>query len=256
MTALEPVGPKGPAILAVDPWIPGNPSRGKMHQLLTAEERTQLAVIASVVRFKKGEEIYRSGAKADAIFNIISGVVKSCTGGASDADSAIVAFLFANDLFGLSEEGFYTNSAKAVTPVTAYRVPVTALRARLSKNAGLEYHVICKLCHELRQAQRHAFLLSQRRAETKIAMFLQMLEHLQAAKGEPTGAIHLPMDRSDMADYLGMSLPAVSRTFGRLTARGIIRNGDRRHVTIVDREGFESIVAGDTPRRSGRRRRS
>jgi len=32
------------------------------------------------VRFKKGEEIYHAGDRAEAIFNIISGVVKSYLG--------------------------------------------------------------------------------------------------------------------------------------------------------------------------------
>jgi hypothetical protein len=36
----------------------GNPSPGKMHQLLSDEERARLAVIASVVRFRKGAGIY------------------------------------------------------------------------------------------------------------------------------------------------------------------------------------------------------
>jgi hypothetical protein len=60
-----------------------------------------LATIVSVVRFKKGAEIYRSGNPAKAIFNIISGIVKSCSG---DDPSHIVAFLFPGDVFGLSRE--------------------------------------------------------------------------------------------------------------------------------------------------------
>jgi hypothetical protein len=35
-------------------------------------------------------------------------------------------------------------------------------------------------------------------------MFLQVLEQLQAAKGEETSEIHIPMDRSDIADYVGI----------------------------------------------------
>lgn len=238
--ATEPSGRRGPAILALDPWVPGSPAQGKMHQLLTDEERAQLATIASVVRFKKGEEIYRGGDPAKAVFNIISGVVKSCAGGDEDR---IFAFLFPGDLFGLSSEGSYVNSAKAITPVTAYQLPLPALRARLAKNAALEYQVICKLCHELRQAQRHAFLLGERHAVSKIATFLQMLEQLENSKGEAAAEIYIPMDRSDIADYVGMSLPAVSRTFAALAKRGIIANRDRRHVRIADRGAFESIIA-------------
>ncbi len=64
----------GPAIRGADPWAA---SAGKMRQLLSEEERARLAVLASIVRFKKGEEIYREGQRADAVFNIITGVVKA-----------------------------------------------------------------------------------------------------------------------------------------------------------------------------------
>ena len=62
----------GPAIRALDPW---QASDGRMRQLLVEEERVRLAAVATVVRFKKGEVIYREGDVADAVFNIISGVV-------------------------------------------------------------------------------------------------------------------------------------------------------------------------------------
>jgi CRP/FNR family transcriptional regulator len=212
-----------------------------MHQLLSDDERARLALMASIVRFKKGEVIYRENDRADAVFNIIRGVV-SAYKEAPDGREHIVAFLLADDLFGLSAEQRYANSAKALTSVTAYRLPVSVLRSRLPKDAELEFHVICKLCQELRLAQRHAFLLSQRKAVSKIAMFLQLLEQLQTARGERTSEIYLPMDRSDIGEYVGMTLAAVSRAFRTLTARGIVKVRERRHVKIVDRGAFEKIA--------------
>jgi CRP/FNR family transcriptional regulator len=212
-----------------------------MRQLLSSEERARLAVISSIVRFGKGDEIYRQGRRANTVFNIISGVVKAYKT-TSDSSEHITAFLFPDDLFGLSEEGRYTNSTRAVTPVTAYQLPTAALRSWLSRDAGLEFHVICKLCQELRQAQRHAFLLARRQALSKMALFLQLLEQLQAARGEPTTEIYLPMKRSDISEYIGISLEAVSRTFRSLTASGIIKMRDRSHLKIMDRDAFEKIA--------------
>jgi CRP/FNR family transcriptional regulator len=221
-----------------------------MHQMLSDEERAQLATIASVVRFKKGAEIYRSGQQARALFNIISGVAKVFSG---DDGGHIAAFLFPGDLFGLSEEGNYSNSAEAVTALTAYQLPTSALRGRLSKNAILEYHVICKLCQDLRYSQRHAFLVAQRHADTKIATFLQMLEQLQVARGEDTSEIHIPMNRSDIGEFVGMSLGAVSRSFASLASRGIIKSKNRHYLKVIDRDAFEKMVASGKVRRTGRR---
>jgi CRP/FNR family transcriptional regulator len=214
-----------------------------MHQLLTDDERARLAVLASIVRFKKGDVIYREGDSADAIFSIITGVVTAYKEGPGGSEH-MVALLLPDDLFGLSSERMYANSTKAITAVTAYRLPISVLRSHLSKNAELEFHVICKLCQELRQAQRHAFLLSQRSAVTKLAMFLQMIEQLQIARGEEAVDIYLSMTRSDIGKYIGTTLAAVSRAFRSLSTRGIIKVRNRRHVRITNRDAFEKI-AGD-----------
>ncbi len=241
--------PHGPSIAAVTLW---GSSKGKKAELLTSEERAQLSVIASVVRFKKGMQIYRQGDPADAVFNLTSGVVKSYRALPGEREH-INAFLFADDLFGLAEEGKYANSAKAVTAVSAYRLPVAALESRLRKDASLEFHVICKLCHDLRVAQRQAFLLGRHHALAKVAIFLQLLKHYQDARGEGTKELYLPMSRSDIGDYVGMSLETVGRSFRTLTGRGIIAFRDKRHVQIMDRARLEALTSMDGASRSAHR---
>ncbi len=158
-----PTNTNGPAIRGIDPWAP---SGGKMRQLLSEEERARLAVLSSIVRLNKGEKIYCEGQHIDAVFNIITGVVKAYKT-APDGSEHITAFLFPGDIFGLSEEEKYTNSTKALTPLALYRLPVPSLRSQLAKDADLEFLVICKLMHELRETQRHAFILARRGALSK-----------------------------------------------------------------------------------------
>jgi len=229
---------RGPNIVAPGLWR----EAGHPGQVLTEEERTQLAVISTVARFAKGELLYRKGDRADAVFNLIGGVVKSYKT-QEDGSPHIAGFLFPDDLIGLAEEGTYINTAEAITAVSAYRIPTSALEARLRKNAALEYNVICKLCHELREAQRHAFLLTRRHALAKVGLFLEMLESLQAGRGEHTDEIYLPMTRTDIGNYIGISLEAVSRSLRALAARGIIGLRNRHHVKILDRARLAAVVA-------------
>ena len=56
------------------------------------------------------------------MFVIISGVIKAFKT-AANRKKFIAAFLFADDVLGLSKEGKYTNSAEAITAVAAYRLP-------------------------------------------------------------------------------------------------------------------------------------
>jgi CRP-like cAMP-binding protein len=240
----------GPSFVAPPLW---GAASGNSRHVLTDETRAQLAAISSLVRFRKGEEIYAEGDRADAVFNIITGVVRSYRS-LPNARRHILGFLFRDDLIGLAEEGRYVNSAEAVTAVCGYRIPVTALEAKLRKDSGLGFQIICKLCHELREAQCHAFLLSRRHAVGRLGLFLQMLENYQTARSEGAGEIYLPMSRSDIGNYIGISLEAVSRSFRALSSRGVIAFRNRRHVKIIDRAGLNDIASESEMPRLPRRR--
>lgn len=236
----------GPSLAAAALW---DSSGGRRVHLLTEDERARLAAISAVVRFRRGEKIYAEGDRADFVFNIISGVVRS-NKVLPDTGKHIVGFLFPDDVVGLAEEGHYVNSAEAVTAVTAYRIPSTVLQTRLLRDPALEFQIICKLCHELREAQRHAFLLSTRRALPKIARFLLMLNSNQVARGETTDEVYLPMSRSDIGDYIAMSPEAVSRSFRNLVSHGVISVRNRRYVKIINPIQLERVASeARTPNR-------
>jgi CRP-like cAMP-binding protein len=228
----------GPTIISPALWTSG----GDSGRPLTAEEQALLAVIATVVRFRRRERIYDEGNRANAVFNIITGVVKSYRT-LPDGRQHIVGFWFADDLIGLAESGNYVNSAEAVTAATLYRIPTAPLEARLRNHPNLDFHVICKLCHELREAQRHAFLLSKQHAVAKVGLFLQMLETHQAARGESMGEIYLQMARQEIGAYVGISAEAVTRSLRDLVNRGAITFRDRRHVQIIDRARLEGAIS-------------
>lgn len=229
----------GPAIRAVVPWIPGE-GNGERHQLLSEDERARLAKIAAIVRFGKGDQIYREGDPAEAVFNVVSGVVTAYRA-LADGEH-VTSFLHPGDLFGLSEEGRYINATRAATAVVAYKMPLSAARRILATDADLDVDVIIKLCDDLRETQRHALLLAQKRAATRLVMFLDLQEQLQLSRGEPASEIHLPMDRSSIAAYLGMTLAALGRAFRTLSSKGIISALNRRSVRVLNREAFNRLA--------------
>jgi len=219
---------------------PGHPS--------TPRERADLALLSSFVRFRRGEQLYREGDRIDALFNIVTGIVKSYTT-PPDGNQHIIAFAFPDDLVGLAQGRTHTTSAEALTAVTAYRMPMTAIDARLRSDPELEFYLICQLSHELHQAQRHALLLSRHRAITRIGLFLQMLEAQQPAQRGSSPEIYLPMKRSDIGAYVGISLEAVGRSFRTLANRGAIVVRDRRHIRIINRAALEAAIFDGKRRR-------
>lgn len=228
----------GPTFIAPALWS-GDASPGTP---LDAEDQATLAAISSISRFRRGEDIYLEDCPAVSAFNIITGVVEAYR--IREDRRHIVGFFFPGDIIGLAERGRYVNSVKAVTPVTLYRINAAALEARLRRNPALDFHLISRLCHELREAQHHGFMLGQRRAEAKIGLFLQMLDTHGRTQGKPAGTLDLPMPRKDIGAYTGLSPEAVSRALKRLTEEGIIRQDGPRRVRILDAVRLEAMVAG------------
>jgi CRP-like cAMP-binding protein len=226
------------------PWFPA-PSMwnaaAKSGEPLTDDERAALAAIATVVRFKKGEKIFNEGDPVSAQFSIIDGVVKLYK--EVGQKEHIARFMFANDLIGLADSGTYLNSAKAITATSLYKMPTRALEARLRQSPGLEFHIITKLAHELRRTQDHARLMAKRHASAKIGMFIQMLEAHQDPARTPSTELYLPMTRSDIGAYVGISAEAVSRGFAELARCGAILLIDRHRLKITDRAELDAVVA-------------
>src|SRR6185436_3020398 len=125
----------------------------------------------------------------------------------------ITAFLFVKDVFGLAERGRYINTVQAMTPSMCYRIPLEQLTVVLKADAELQFQFLCKAVHEVRSLQYRTIILGRRSAPGRIAMFLVTLMHRLQLDGS---VIELPMSRSDIAGYLGLTLESVSRAGRKL----------------------------------------
>jgi len=208
--------------------------------LLSSHQRSQIADIATSLQCPRGEVIYREGSNAQSVFIIGSGIVKLFRDLPS-GKRRVMTFMFTDDVFGLAQTGHYINSAQTITAATLYRIPVAALANTLRGDADLAVQFLCKVTHELRSALRHTAIVTRRDALGRVTMFLRMLE--QNAPAEQDSTIEVPMSRLDAANYLGLSLEAVSRALSQLERGGIIAFKGRRSVRVLDRMRFDTIAA-------------
>jgi CRP/FNR family transcriptional regulator len=206
---------------------------------LTDAQRDQLSALATNVELGPRAPIYREGALAEHVFIIGSGIVKTFRDLPSGARH-VAAFWFARDLFGMADAGKYVYSTEAVTAVTLHRIPVDALMEVLLGDGRLQFQFFLKVVHEFREAQRMRVALARRDAPGKVAAFLDMLER-QA--GTTDREIAVPMTRSDIAGFLGLSPEAVSRATRELIRRRLVAIPDRHTVRVLDRARFDRLVA-------------
>jgi CRP-like cAMP-binding protein len=208
--------------------------------LLSESQRRQLASVATRVSLPTRTIVFREDTPLEWIFLASEGVLKAFREMPS-GKRRVAAFLFPGDLFGLAEDGRYVNTVQSVTPATVYRIPNDALTEMLRRDPDLQFHFLTKVTHALRQGQRHAIVLARRDAAGRLAMFLHMLE--MDLVGGRSGEIPLPMSRTDVAEYLGLSLESVSRATSALSRRGIVTFHGGHLAQVIDRARFEKLVA-------------
>jgi len=125
----------GPSLRAV----PCDPGMVDVVPLLAPRHRIQLATLANRLHFPARMVLYREGSAAQWVFIVASGVLKAFR----DLPSGrrrVAAFLFAHDLFGLSEGHHYINTLHTITPVCVYRIPRAPLLDTLRRDPELDFH--------------------------------------------------------------------------------------------------------------------
>jgi CRP-like cAMP-binding protein len=209
--------------------------------LLTEDQRRLLRLIATDLHLPRRSLVYEEGAPADFVYIVGEGTAKAYRDFASGR-RRIVNFLTARDLFGLAENGRYVNTVQTVTRCLIHRMAIRDVLAAFQADPGLEYKFLLKVAQELRDAQRQAIMTGRRDASGRVAMLLAQLERDPCAPAPP-GEIALPMSRSDLADYLGLSLEAVSRACRQLRDSGILAFPSRTRARVLDRERFERLIS-------------
>ncbi|MGE3303110.1 MAG: helix-turn-helix domain-containing protein [Hyphomonadaceae bacterium] len=178
------------------------------------------------MRFARDEEIYGEGEEAEYVYKVISGAVRTC---AFDAEGRrqIEGFYLPGDLFGLECGAAHRFAAEALCDTEVAIMPRAALD-RAALDDGAAARALWSLASEaLRQTREHLLVLGKKGAAERVVGFL--LQMAQRCRG---GVVRLPMSRTDIADYLGLTIETVSRTFSKLERDGAIALEGARQVAL------------------------
>jgi CRP/FNR family transcriptional regulator, nitrogen fixation regulation protein len=187
--------------------------------------------------YPKGSEIFGAAEPAQYVYQVIEGAVRSYKL-LSDGRRQIGAFHLAGDVFGLEFDGFHRFSAEAVISTKLRMVKRQSLEPSAHSNVATIRSFLRMASTSLRHAEDHLLLLGQKTALERVANFLVEMEHRSAA----AGVLALPMNRRDIADYLGLTLETVSRALTALMKRGVIKfMGTQRDIVVVNSSGLVEI---------------
>jgi len=210
---------------------------------LSQDELRQMEAIMRPAHFAAGTPIFDEGEAADYRFNVISGSVKIYNL-MSDGRRQIVGFLFPGDFLGLSQSEVYAYSAESMTATELCRFSHASLENLVNRIPALERRFLGVAVNELAVAQDQMLLLGRKTAMEKVASFLLMLSKRARERGQAENPILMPMTRSDLGDYLGLTMETVSRTMSQLKADGVIAQMPGSKLDLKNFEALYDLAEG------------
>lgn len=180
-----------------------------------------------------GQEIYAQGDKAQALYQVVFGVVRVFRL-LADGRRQICAFHTGGEIFGFevgAERHFFADAVTA-----------TGLRClRTDSGDDLSHTLLSLALSSLDKAHDHLLTVGRNDARGRVAAFL--LEMAERQNEGSSSVIDIPMSRADIADYLGLTIETVSRIITRLKQSKIIRLVSSRKIQILNWSALGGLTA-------------
>jgi len=199
---------------------------------------------APLRRVEDKEFVFVEGDPTTHVFRVETGAI-ALYKVLPDGRRQIVGFAYPGDLIGLGAGGEHVMNAQAIKPTRLRSLPLATLTLSATKDPTLGFKLYEALARELAATRDLMLTTGQRSATERVASFLLAFSRRSQRNGQDPSAFELPMTRSDIGDFLGLTIETVSRTFSKLKALGLIELPQSNRVKLVKLEGLESLANGD-----------
>jgi len=183
--------------------------------------------IGAVITLRRDEPLFRSGDCAEFYFKVLKGAVRGCRV-LADGRRHIGEFFLAGDFIGLDAAESYAFAAEAIVETTLIRYSRRKVEALAAEEPRISQSLVEIMRAGLAAARERMLLLGHMTAMERIASFL-----LNLSERRSDGRVSLPMTRTDIGDYLGLTMETVSRAFSQLKSSGIITQHGLHELAIA-----------------------
>ncbi|MFQ5756301.1 MAG: fumarate/nitrate reduction transcriptional regulator Fnr [Acidiferrobacterales bacterium] len=212
--------------------LPAGLDRADMERLDQMIDRRRL--------LRRGEQLFRAGDRLRSLYAVHSGVLKTSVL-TDEGDEQVTGFHLPGELVGLGALGTERHgcTAAALDTASVCELPLDRLEKLAIDLPSLNQQLHRLMGQEITREEELVLLLGKKSAPERLAAFLLGLSERLAKRGLSSREFNLSMSRKDIANYLGLTLETVSRTFTHLQARElIIVTG--KYVQITDYKGLRS----------------
>jgi CRP/FNR family transcriptional regulator len=194
------------------------------------------------LRLASGQVLFHEGDPATRVFTLTKGTLKLYKL-LVDGRRQVTGFLHPGDFLGISIDDEHAFSAEALEDAQLCWFPRSRFDDFVEDEVTMERELYRMAAHELAAAQQQFVLLGRKTATERLASFLLMLaKRAEMSNGVGAGMVRLPMSRSDIADYLGLTKETVSRVISALKRDRIIRLETLDVIQVLDRDRLEQLA--------------
>lgn len=192
---------------------------------------------------QKGEYLYRAQDPFHSVYAIRSGAVKAVSL-SNNGEEQVTGFYLPGEVVGMDgiAENHYINSVIALETSSVCEIPFGRMEELSLKIPSLQRHFFQLMSREITQEQQIITLLSKNSAEQRIASLLLSISNRNGRRHLSTTDFSLPMSRTDIGNFLGLTIETVSRVFSRLQKQGILAV-NRKEISIRDLQALRQLSA-------------
>lgn len=187
--------------------------------------------------FTEGDSIshvYRIETGALALYRVLS-----------DGRRQVMGFAYPGDIVGLGVDDAYTMNAQAVKPTRVRCLSAAALRQSAASDPALGMKLYEAMARELAATRDLMLTTGQRSAAERVAGFLIAFSRRNRRNGQDATNFDLPMTRTDIGDFLGLTIETVSRMFTRFRLMKLIELPHSNQVKLLDVDQLTELAEGN-----------
>jgi CRP/FNR family transcriptional regulator, anaerobic regulatory protein len=197
---------------------------------------------AKRIRLRKGNVLYRAGARFNALYAITTGWCKTAML-ARDGHEQVAGFYMTGEIIGLDgiDTDIHECQATAMEDTDVCPLPFNDIENLARRDARFQHNLHRLLMQRYARARTLMVVLGTMRSEQRLAVFLLDLSQRYQARGYSSCEFVLRTTRDEIGSYLGLKLETVSRLFYRFQSEGLIQV-EGRTVKLLDRVALNRIV--------------
>jgi CRP/FNR family transcriptional regulator len=192
--------------------------------------------LGRTVKLTAGQVLFHEGDPVTRVFTLTTGTLKLYNL-LADGRRHVTGFVHPGGFLGISMDEEHVFSAEAVDDAQLCWFPRNRFDGFVDGHSPMERELYRMAAHELASAHQQMVLLGRKTATERLATFLIVTGGPQVGN-----LVRLPMSRSDIADYLGLTKETVSRVLSAFRRDRLIRLRAMHEVEILDREALEEVA--------------